>query len=223
MPVNLEENKRILVVDDNPHIHRDFRKILTRVQTADELMALEEALFCPADRPQERSADEDYRVCFASDGREGLATVQQAVLDEAPFAMAFVDMQMPGWNGVETIERLWGADDALHIVICTGSTDKSWKPAIARLGRPDQLLFLRKPFDVEEVLRLASALTTKWLMTQRARLRMDALEESVRQKTNAIRVAHEDTIHRLVAASMYRDKETGAHIRRTRSEERRGG
>src|SRR5438445_2899139 len=41
------------------------------------------------------------------------------------------------------------------------------------------------------------------------------LEELVRQRTRAIREAHEETIHRLVKVSLYRDDETGAHIQRT--------
>ena len=41
------------------------------------------------------------------------------------------------------------------------------------------------------------------------------LEELVREQTRVIREAHEETIHRLVTASMYRDEETGAHVRRT--------
>jgi len=40
------------------------------------------------------------------------------------------------------------------------------------------------------------------------------LEGKVREQTHTIRVAHEETIHRLVTASMFRDEETGAHIRR---------
>ena len=40
------------------------------------------------------------------------------------------------------------------------------------------------------------------------------LESKVREQTHTIRVAHEETIHRLVTASMYRDEETVAHIRR---------
>jgi putative two-component system response regulator len=41
------------------------------------------------------------------------------------------------------------------------------------------------------------------------------LEEKVRAQTVLLRRSHEETIHRLVVASMWRDEETGAHIRRT--------
>jgi putative two-component system response regulator len=40
------------------------------------------------------------------------------------------------------------------------------------------------------------------------------LEEKVREQTLTLRRAHEETIHRLVNVSAYRDEETGAHIKR---------
>jgi putative two-component system response regulator len=41
------------------------------------------------------------------------------------------------------------------------------------------------------------------------------LEETVREQTRVVRRAHEETVQRLVSASLCRDEETGAHIRRT--------
>ena len=43
----------------------------------------------------------------------------------------------------------------------------------------------------------------------------ERLEERVRQQTVVIRRAQEETIHRLISASLWRDEETGMHIRRT--------
>ena len=37
--------QRILIVDDNPSIHDDFRKILSPPETTDELDVLESSLF----------------------------------------------------------------------------------------------------------------------------------------------------------------------------------
>ena len=43
----------------------------------------------------------------------------------------------------------------------------------------------------------------------------ERLEERVREQTVVIRRAQEETIHRLISASLWRDEETGMHIRRT--------
>ncbi len=43
----------------------------------------------------------------------------------------------------------------------------------------------------------------------------ERLEEKVREQTVVIRHAQEETIHHLISASLWRDEETGMHIRRT--------
>ena len=43
----------------------------------------------------------------------------------------------------------------------------------------------------------------------------DQLRQSQEMRAKGIRIAHEETIHRLVTASLCRDEETGMHIKRT--------
>src|SRR5207244_1635064 len=76
---------------------------------------------------------------------------------------AFVDMRMPpGWDGLETITRLWEENPELQIVICTAYSDHSWTDIVQRLKPEDDLLVLRKPFDVIEIRQFAHALCAKW-------------------------------------------------------------
>jgi putative two-component system response regulator len=77
------------------------------------------------------------------------------------------------------------------------------------------LLILKKPFDNIEVRQLASALVAKWHLAQQANRTMRELQETVDEQTRAIRSAHDETVYRLVRASLCHDEETGAHIRRT--------
>jgi signal transduction histidine kinase len=106
--------------------------------------------------------------------------------------MAFVDMRMPpGWDGVETIERLWQVDPRLQVVICTAYSDTSWEEVLDRLDARDRLLILKKPFDNIEVRQLASALTAKWEMTQQAALQIDNLEAAVEERTGKLVRANE--------------------------------
>ena len=51
--------------------------------------------------------------------------------------------------------------------------------------------------------------------TVEIRRKDEQLRQSQEMKAQAIRVAHEETIHRLVTASLCRDEETGMHIKRT--------
>ena len=75
--------------------------------------------------------------------------VSQAVQAEAPYAMAFVDVRMPpGWDGVQTIKKMWEVDPDLQVEICTAFADYSWDEMIEELGESDRLLILKKPFDL---------------------------------------------------------------------------
>jgi signal transduction histidine kinase len=182
--MNTAPNRRILLVDDLPAIHEDFRKILMPAASqADGLSEMEAALF--GDAP--KAATLGFEVDSAYQGQEGLAMVEASLRAGRPYAMAFVDMRMPpGWDGVQTIERLWQADDRLQVVICTAYTDHSWEEVLSRLDARDRLLILKKPFDAIEVHQLASTLTAKWQTTQAAAAQLSELEDAVRERTAEI-------------------------------------
>jgi len=183
--MNLPLNNRILLVDDNPAIHEDFRKILlgsSRNRT--ELDAMESVLF---DTPHTPVAVTAFELESAYQGKEALDKVTQALKNGKPYAMAFVDVRMPpGWDGVETIERLWQVDPALQVVVCTAYSDYSWEKMTVRLGVNDNLVILKKPFDNIEVLQLAHALTKKWFVTEQANVHLETLEKMVRERTRAL-------------------------------------
>src|SRR6185503_7807572 len=102
----LNPNHRILIVDDNPAIHEDFRKILCPARKGkSEVQGLKAALF---DKAPEAATTEDFELVSAFQGQEALELAKQALADGRPFAMAFLDVRMPpGWDGVETAARLW--------------------------------------------------------------------------------------------------------------------
>lgn len=176
------QNRRILLADDMPAIHEDFRKILLPAAAAN-LDDLESALFgIPAKR-----SEVDFVLDSAHQGQEALEKVREALKADRPYAMAFIDMRMPpGWDGVETIERLWLEDPRLQIVICTAYADQSWVEVFERLDARDRLLVLKKPFDPIEVRQLASALTMKWQMTEDAAFKLNQLEQAVEARTREL-------------------------------------
>ena len=172
---------RILVVDDNQSIHEDFRKILSRDTESDTLDQQEAALFGTT-RPER--AQDDFEIDFALQGSEALEKVTAAKAAGRRYAVVFMDVRMPpGWDGIETTSRLWEIDPDLQVVICTAYSDYSWSGMIERLGRTDQLLILKKPFDLIEVVQCAHALCGKWSLLQETRRQTERLESTVRART----------------------------------------
>src|SRR5258707_1070765 len=186
-------NRRILLIDDNPSIHEDFKKILVAEQKAVALDADAAELF---GMPTPASAAVPFQIDSTLEGQEGLKCLQHALDQGAPHALAFVDMRMPpGWDGLETVLHLWEASPDLQVVICTAFSDYSHEELTRRVGHPDNLVILKKPFDNIEVLQLAHALTRKWSLTQQARARMGQLDQMVVERTRELQAANEQ-LHR---------------------------
>jgi len=187
-------NQRILVIDDNRAIHDDFRKILTRADDGEaDLAAAELAIFG-------ESAAADVRPTFDVDsalqGEQGVECVRAALAAGHPYAVAFVDMRMPpGWDGLETIEKLWAVDPDVQVVICSAHSDYDWTEVVARLGHADKLLIIKKPFEPIEVLQCACALTRKWDNERIVRRQMDTLEQVVSARTEGLEAANKQLRH----------------------------
>jgi two-component system, NtrC family, sensor kinase len=184
--------RRVIVIDDNPSIHGDFHKILARSDAGDGGLAEAAAdLFgAPAEAPP--AQDPGFVLASAFQGRDGLATVQEALRHGAPFEMAFVDIRMPpGWDGIETTLHLWEADPDLQVVICTAYSDYDLNEIVAKLGVSDRYVILKKPFDPIEVLQMANALIEKRRLLLQVRGQMDALEDTVRRRTEELSKSEE--------------------------------
>ena len=181
-------NRRILIIDDTESIHQDFCKALQGDPDDMDLAAEEAELFGESEANNRPNIT--YQVDSAMQGRDGLSKVIAAVDEGQPYAVAFVDMRMPpGWDGVQTISRLWEKDPNLQVVICTAYSDYSWEQIIERLGMSDRMLILKKPFDPAEVAQLALALTEKWSVTHQANNMVRTLEKLVEDRTNELRHA----------------------------------
>jgi len=180
-----EAAHRILVIDDNPNIHKDFETILVEEDASTNLDALRSEVL--GQEHVDCSDRNIYELDFASQGQEGCQKVAQACSEGQPYELAFVDMRMPpGWDGLKTIEHIWKIDPQIQVVICTAYSDYSWADITDRLGKSENLLILKKPFDSAEVAQLASALTEKWVLARKASLKTEQLEHMVRERTNAL-------------------------------------
>jgi two-component system, NtrC family, sensor kinase len=154
--LSIAQPYRTLIIDDDLAIHEVFASVLAFMPLAGTLGTLS------AGDPLIRSDFPRFEVHSAYSGEQGLEFVRKARAGNWPYAMAFLDMRMPGWDGIETIGHIWRECPDLQIIICTGYSDFSWHEIIRRYGHTDRLLMLKKPFDVMELRQLAYALAVKW-------------------------------------------------------------
>ncbi len=176
-------NFKILIIDDNLSIHHDFIKILKTEQPT-ELDQLNAELF---GKKPEKNYLPQFEIDTASQGQEGVEKIKLAMAQSKPYALAFVDIRMPpGWDGVETIKHIWEIDPDIQIVICTAYSDYSWEETIENLGKTDNLLILKKPFDNVSVRQLACALTTKWQLSDASRKYLELLKKQVADRTQSL-------------------------------------
>jgi DNA-binding response OmpR family regulator len=90
--------------------------------------------------------DTPYEVDTAKSGEQGIGLEQKTRYD-----LVFLDLKMPGLNGVETLRRLWELDPGIPVYIITAFH----KEFLDELGSAaeDGINFeiLHKPFGVNEI------------------------------------------------------------------------
>jgi CheY-like chemotaxis protein len=160
---------RVLVVDDDQNTQELFRRILLKSDSSKHVK----------NSPHSRMPS--FEVDSADQGEEALRLIEKSLLENRPYALAFVDVRLgPGWDGVQTTCKIWQKYSALEVVLCTGFADHPWEDMVKSLGFLDRLIVLIKPFDTIEVKQLAVGLSTKWRLKQQTKLRVDNLEKLVR-------------------------------------------
>jgi diguanylate cyclase (GGDEF)-like protein len=189
-------NWRILIMDDNPAIHEDFRKIFVDGSTCDGAAGLSEMETALFGEVEARVIRPQFEPTYATQGKQGVELAQQAVKSGAPYAVAFVDMRMPpGWDGLETIERLWEIDPQIQVVICSAYSDYPWNDVLTRLRHEDRLLIVKKPFDAAEIQQCANALSRKWQNERMLKRYIEGLETVVADRTEGLEVANRQLRH----------------------------
>jgi two-component system, NtrC family, sensor kinase len=150
---------RILIIDDDPGIRETYREILADRET-DELLIRGTALFEKGTQPV-RTDCCHYKLDLEARGEEGIAVVRESIRENQPIALIFIDMAISGMNGAETARHIWSIDDSIKIVFVTAFSEYTPDQIISEIGR-DDVFYLRKPFNSDEIRQFAKALTKQW-------------------------------------------------------------
>ncbi len=179
---------RILLVDAEAAIHRDFREILARAEATPGERRDAGELFPDPIVPAEALR---FSVATASHGESGLELLRAGNTAGQPFAIAFVAAGAQAWwGGVEITRQFWKESPDLQVVLCIESADHSWRETVRQLGVSDRLLILRKPFEEIEVLQLAHSLGRKWQLAGEVRAQVERLSARVAIRTGELERAN---------------------------------
>ncbi|QNR24374.1 hybrid sensor histidine kinase/response regulator [Croceimicrobium hydrocarbonivorans] len=153
-------NTRVLIIDDEEMVRDNIEEILIP-QRKEKNKKVDDALdllFDEEEKPEKPVVDNkqfpDFRVDKAYNGQIGLEKVSEAVENGDPYAVIFLDMRMPGWDGLETAKRIRLVDGKVEIIIVTAYSDHSIDQIVKEAGR--NVGYHVKPYNSEEILQLAT-------------------------------------------------------------------
>ncbi|MFW5729754.1 MAG: response regulator, partial [Spirochaetota bacterium] len=163
--MNQPFNTRILVIDDEEAVRNSFREIL--VPTRRDYSALEAAsntLFGESRSAGMGSQTFQFQLDEADGGAAGVDMVRAAVEEGRPYASIFVDIRMPGWDGLETVRHIREHDTRAEIIFITAYSDYSIEEVVGRAGA--NVGYHTKPFAPEEIRQLATKSVYEWNKTR---------------------------------------------------------
>ncbi|MBW2037830.1 MAG: response regulator, partial [Deltaproteobacteria bacterium] len=176
------ENNRILIVDDDPGVRATYQSILS-ARDSENIVAKGADLFGEPAPSIQSAPGKEYDLSLASRGEEGVSLVEKAMEEKKPFAAAFVDMKMPGIDGAETARQIWAIDPRIKIVIVTAYSEYAPDDIIRVTGR-DDLFYLRKPFNPEEIRQFARAFTNVWNLEKEGEILSNKLQKANQELEN---------------------------------------
>jgi len=155
---------RILVVDDDSTILDLYQRILNPAIPLP---------FLP-----------NFEVTCCRQGDEAVNKVKLSTEESAPYAVAFLDLNMPpGPDGQWTAEQMQRLDPCINIVVVTGYRTTPSGAVVNKAKISDKLLYLQKPFHHQEIVQFATALSAKWKAERQLLALHSDLEALVEKRT----------------------------------------
>ena len=183
----MPQNNKILIVDDNPDIHQDF-KLALEINTSSNneiTQALEKKVF--GKESNNKKLPYQFKLFHAYSAEESLAILQDAKDLITPIGLIFMDIKLPnGMDGINVSKLILEKYPHTEIVLCTGYADYTHDDILGKFGLTDHILLLRKPIDFIEVRQLAIALMQKWIQNRELEQYTTKLELEVKNRTQEL-------------------------------------
>ncbi|MBW2411792.1 MAG: PAS domain S-box protein, partial [Deltaproteobacteria bacterium] len=129
----------------------------------------------------------NFEVTCCNQGDQAVEAVKLSLKEGHPFALAFLDLNMPpGPDGNWTAKQIHKLDPGINIILVTGysatdSGEVEFEPSFS-----NKILYLQKPFHRQEIIQFATALGNKWQAEKKLRKLHAEMETLVEQRTEAL-------------------------------------
>ncbi|MBZ4682926.1 MAG: two-component system, NtrC family, sensor kinase [Fusobacteriaceae bacterium] len=175
----MDINKRVLLIDDQKEILESMKNLLSGKDNLKEINDKLDNILSDFFEEEKKEQDEEkYEVDIAEDGQIGYEMVKKSLEEGKPYSVVTIDMRMPGWDGLRTAKEIRKIDENIEIVIITAYTDRNRKELVKQIGKPEKLLYLRKPFEREEILQIMMSLTMKWSLERKVQNQFHIIKDT---------------------------------------------
>jgi putative two-component system response regulator len=147
-----------------------------------------------------------YECLMAENGEKALAMLQKRHI-----GLVLLDITMPGISGKDVLREIVAHYPDIAVIMITATDSAETAIEMLKAGAYDYII---KPIYFNELpLRVQRALDRRKLMLENKEYRRD-LEEKVRQQTDKIREAFQNSLKSLALALEAKDKYTSGHSQR---------
>ena len=115
-----------------------------------------------------------YRVVTAASGEGALKHLTDQKID-----VVYLDIRMPGLNGLETLRKMKEIDPEVEVIMVTAVNDVSKASEAIKYGARDYIV---KPFDVEAILKMTEAILRRKSLVAEG----EAVQKETHKKTARI-------------------------------------
>jgi len=153
------QNRRVLVVDDEPGLLETYKQVLAPVAEGPRVVSSR-----MRNVVEMKSTANRYEVVTAATVEQAITAMQMALKENRPFAMGFFDVRLgEKMDGVDLVRELRKLDPDFWTVFVTAFNDRSLSSIATELGdRSDNWDYLGKPFQPNEIRQKADIFTSLW-------------------------------------------------------------
>ncbi|MCX5749499.1 MAG: sigma-54 dependent transcriptional regulator [Candidatus Saganbacteria bacterium] len=99
---------------------------------------------------------DQYNVVGVASGEAAVKKIVDSSVD-----LVYLDIRMPGIDGIETLRKIKDIDDTIEVVMVTAVNDIQKAGEAIRIGANNYIV---KPFDVDQIIMMTKALTGKKIL-----------------------------------------------------------